>query len=154
MNEPTNVQEHAPSPAAACSDPQPASERPDQPDNKAAGEGRVARLVRCSSVSPRGAVSYESVMTLAVVSALIVGVTLGMQIGRLLPLRRPPQEAQAVKPLMTSPRLPENDSPPGSAPCVSDCIDLQNDWNRHFARLPDAVRFALGLPQESPTPHD
>ena len=49
MNEPTNVQEHAPSPAAACSDPQLASERPDQPDNKAAGEGRVARLVRCSS---------------------------------------------------------------------------------------------------------
>ena len=47
----TNVQEHAPSPAAACSDPQPASERPDQPDNKAAGEGRVARLVRCSSSS-------------------------------------------------------------------------------------------------------
>jgi hypothetical protein len=45
-NSPTNVQEHAPSPAAACSAPQPASERPDQSDNKAAGEGRVARLVR------------------------------------------------------------------------------------------------------------
>ena len=60
MNEPTNVQEHAPSPAAACSDPQPTSERPDQPDNKAAGEGRVARLVRCSSLSPNGWIVFPS----------------------------------------------------------------------------------------------
>lgn len=48
----TNVKEHAPSPAGASVDSSGKPEPSPTPENRAAGDGCVTRLVRCSSSSP------------------------------------------------------------------------------------------------------
>lgn len=79
--------------------------------DRGAGSGCMARLVRCSSFPLRGAVSFESVMTLAVVAALIVGVTLGIRVSTMLPLRQQPQGVPTMKQATTSQKPPENGLP-------------------------------------------